>query len=57
VDEPLNDTKKITPSARVEQNDAGNEHLERAPVTPDTKTAEDAKSDAAIEDRFEATDN
>ncbi|HEY3092861.1 MAG TPA: hypothetical protein VGJ52_07180 [Vicinamibacterales bacterium] len=55
-DEPLNDAKRITPSARVEK-DAGTEHIEPDTATRDTKTEEDVKADAAIEDRFEATDN
>ena len=57
ADEPLNDAKKRTPVDRVEKKDASTEHIERAPATRDTNTAEDVKSDAAIEDRFEATDN
>ena len=55
-DEPLNDAKRITPSARVEE-DAGTEHIEPDTATRDPKTGEDVKADAAIEDRFEATDN
>ena len=55
ADEPLNDTKRITPSARVEKDRT--EHMEPDTATPDTKTAEDVKADAEIEDRFEATDN
>jgi len=57
ADEPLNDTKRITPAARVEKKDAGTEHIEPDTATRDTKTGEDVKADAAIEDRFEATDN
>jgi len=55
-DEPLNDTKRITPSAPGEE-DGGTEHIEPDTATRDTKTGEDVKADAAIEDRFEATDN
>jgi hypothetical protein len=54
--ETLNDTKRITPPDRDEK-DAGTEHIERDPATHNTKTPEDVKADAAIEDRFEATDN
>lgn len=57
ADEPLNDAKKTTPSRQFEKKDASTEHIERAPATRDTKTEEDVKSDAAVEDRFEATDN
>ncbi|HEY3158626.1 MAG TPA: hypothetical protein VGJ78_06670 [Vicinamibacterales bacterium] len=57
ADEPLNDTKRITPAARVEKKDAGTERIEPDTTTRDTKTAEDVKADASIEDRFEATDN
>ena len=55
VDKPLNDSEQDTLSTRVEQ-DAGREHEPEAP-TSDTKTAEDVKNDAEIQDRFEATDN
>ena len=57
ANQPLNERKRITPPARAEKNDAGTEHIEPDTATPDTKTAEDVKADAAIEDRFEATDN
>ena len=56
ADEPVNDAKKTTPG-QLEKKDTSTEHIERAPATRDTKTAEDVKSDAATEDRFEATDN
>jgi hypothetical protein len=56
ADKPLNDTERITGSAPVEK-DAGTEHVEPDTATRDTETAEDVKADAAIEDRFEATDN
>ena len=56
ADEPLTDTKGITPSARAENEDA--QHIERRDTaTRDPKATEDVKADAAIEDRFEATDN
>ena len=55
-DEPLDDTKRITPSARAEK-DAGAEHIEPDTAPRDTKATEDVKADAEIEDRFEATDN
>lgn len=54
--EPLNDVKRTTPSPRVEK-DARTEHIEPDTPTADTKRTEDVKADAAIEDRFEATDN
>jgi hypothetical protein len=57
ADEPLNDSKRIAPSARVEKKDGGTEQIEPDTGMPDPKTAEDVKADAAIEDRFEATDN
>ena len=57
ADAPLNDTKRITPSDRVEKKDAGPERVEPDTTARDTETAEDVKADAAIEDRFEATDN
>lgn len=56
ADKPVSDTKRTTPSVRDEK-DAGTEHLEPDTATPDTTTQEDVKSDAEIEDRFEATDN
>ena len=57
AEEPLNDTKRITPSDRVEKKGAGTEQVEPDTATRDPKTAEDVKADATIEDRFEATDN
>ena len=57
TDQPLNDPKKMTPSAPVEKKDTGPERIEPDTATRDTKTAEDVKADAEIEDRFEATDN
>lgn len=56
ADEPLNDTKRTAPSARVEK-DARSKNIEADTETRDTKTAEEVKADVAIEDRFEATDN
>jgi hypothetical protein len=57
ADEPLTDSKRIAPSARVEKKDAGTEQIAPDTATRDPKTAEDVNADAAIEDRFEATDN
>ena len=57
ADEPLKDRKSITPSSRTENKDAGTAHIQPDAATPDTKTAEDVKADAVVEDRFEATDN
>ena len=53
----MNDGKKSTPSGLVEKKDDSTDHIERDTATRETKTAEDVKADAAIEDRFEATDN
>jgi hypothetical protein len=57
ADKPLNVTNRITPTARDEEKDADTNHIESDTATRDTKTEEDVKTDAAIEDRFEATDN
>jgi len=57
ADEPLKDRKRITPSGRTEEKDAGTEQIQPDAATPDTETAEDVKADAVMEDRFEATDN
>jgi len=57
VDEPLKDAKNTIGSGQLEKKHTNAEHIERAPATHDSTTVEDVKSDAAIEDRFEATDN
>ena len=56
ADEPLSGKERVTPSDRAEEN-AGTEPTGSDTGTRDTETAEDVKADAAIEDRFEATDN
>jgi hypothetical protein len=54
--EPLNNVNRTTPSGR-DENNVRAEHTEPDTPAEDTKTAEDVKADAEIEDRFEATDN
>ena len=56
ANEQSNDTERNAPSAPVEKN-AETEHSEQDRPADATPTPDDVKADAAIEDRFEATDN